>query len=97
MLDIELLIQLQNNALAMFYILMMVILYANLVTTNGFLMRKFILYSFECTVSATHCTSCDDYNTKRTLSTNACPCTVRFFDNGIKVCEPCDYSWFFFK
>ena len=38
--DIELLIQLQKNALAMFYILMMVILYANLATTNGFLMRN---------------------------------------------------------
>ena len=38
--DIEILIQLQKNALVMFYILMMVILYANLATTNGFLMRN---------------------------------------------------------
>ena len=37
---IELLIQLQKNALAMLYILMMVILYANHATTNGFLMRN---------------------------------------------------------
>ena len=42
--------------------------------------------SYECSVSATHCTSCDDLNTKRTLSTNACACTLEFFDNGIKVC-----------
>ena len=42
--------------------------------------------SYECSVSATHCTSCDDLNTKRTLSTNACACTLGFFDNGIKVC-----------
>ena len=51
--------------------------------------------SYECSVSATHCTSCDDLNTKRTLSTNACTCTLGFFDNGIKVCEPCYYSWLF--
>ena len=97
MLDIELLIQLQKNAVVMLYILMMVILYANLVTTNGFLTRNLLIHSYECSVNPTHCTSCDDSNTKRTLSTNACPCTVGFFDNGIKVCEPCDYSWFFFK
>ena len=47
---------------------------------------KFNCYSYECSVSATHCTSCDDSNTKRELSTNACPCTLGFFDNGLKVC-----------
>ena len=39
--------------------------------------------SYECSVSATNCTSCDDLNTKRTLSTNACACTLGFFDNYI--------------
>ena len=52
-----------------------------------FLILIIINQSYECSVvSATHCTSCDDSNTKRTLSTNACPCTLGFFDNGIKVC-----------
>ena len=36
MLDIELLIQLQKNALVILNITMMVILYANLATTNGY-------------------------------------------------------------
>ena len=43
--------------------------------------------SYECSVSTTNCLSCDDTNTKRTLSsTNACPCTIGYFDKGIKVC-----------
>ena len=37
--------------------------------------------SYECSVIATHCTSCDDLNTKRTLSTNACACTLGFLKN----------------
>ena len=37
--DIELLIQLQKNALVILNITMMVILYANLATTNGYLIR----------------------------------------------------------
>ena len=39
MLDIELLIQLQKNAPVILNITMMVILYANLATTNGYLIR----------------------------------------------------------
>ena len=38
--DIELLIQLQKNAFVILNITMMVILYANLATTNGFLIRN---------------------------------------------------------
>ena len=53
----------------------------------AFLILKIINQSYECSVSTTHCLSCDDSNTKRTLSsTNACPCTIGYFDNGIKVC-----------
>ena len=52
-------------------------------------------YSYECSISATHCIRCDDSNTKRTLSINACPCNIGYFDNGTKVCEPCDYSWLY--
>ena len=38
--DIELLIQLQKNALVILNITMMAILYVNLATTNGFLIRN---------------------------------------------------------
>ena len=60
--------------------------YVNHVIILGFLILIIINQSYECSVSATNCNSCDDSNTKRTLSTNACPCTVGYFDNNNKVC-----------
>ena len=45
-----------------------------------------IFKSFNCSGSATYCTSCDDSNTIRTLTTYTCPCNLGFYDNNIKVC-----------
>ena len=42
--------------------------------------------SYECSGSATYCTSCDNSNTNRTLTTNTCPCKIGYYDNNIKVC-----------
>ena len=66
-------------------ILIMVIKYANLVIILGFFLIFNNFYSYECSVSATNCTSCDDLNTQRELNTNnilgsSCICIDGYFN-----------------
>ena len=72
------------HVLALLDILIMELKYVSLVIILGFLILIIINQSYECSVSPTHCTSCDDLNTQRELITNtlgsSCICIDGYFN-----------------